>query len=137
MLARFILVTSIMMLGAFISFYYALLFGASEGEARTIAMSAIVMMQIFYIFSARSFSKPAIGKGFFSNKWIFVGVFLTFLFQLCAVYIPMMNSLFKTESIGLIGWLPVLATAGALLTLIELEKIVMKKYEKVKYTYRN
>ena len=128
MLARLVLVSSIMMLGAFISFYYAMLTGASEGEARTIAMSAIVIMQIFYIFSSRSFSKPAISKGFFSNRWIFVGAGLTFFFQLCAIYLPVMNSIFKTEPIALMGWMPILGAAGALFAIVELEKIVMRRF---------
>ena len=129
MFARLILVSSIMTMGAFISFYYAMITGATEGEARTITMTAIVVMQIFYIFSSRSFSRPAIGKGFFSNKWIFVGAGLTFMFQLCAVYLPVMNSIFKTEPIAMIGWLPIVAAASALFVVVELEKIVMRRFD--------
>ncbi len=128
MLARLAIVSSIMMLGAFISFYYALLAGASEGEARSVAMSAIVFMEIIYLFSSRWLNKAAIGKGFFSNKWIFIGAGLTLLLQICVIYLPVMNSLFKTEPIALIGWLPILAAAGTLFVIVELEKIVMRKF---------
>ena len=109
--------------GHFIAFYSALITGATEGEARTVAMSSIVMMEIIYIFSSRSITKSALGKGFFSNKWIFVGVGLTLLFQLGVIYLPMMNSLFKTEAISMIGWVPILAAAGALFVFVELEKM--------------
>ena len=128
MLARLVIVSSIMMLGAFIAFYYALLAGAGEGEARSIAMSAIVFMEIVYIFSSRSLNKAAIGKGFFSNKWVFAGAGLTLLLQMSVIYLPVMNSLFKTEPIALVGWLPILAAAGALFVIVELEKVVMRRF---------
>ena len=128
MLARLVIVSSIMMLGAFISFYYALLAGASEGEARSVAMSAIVFMEIIYLFSSRWLNKAAIGKGFFSNKWIFIGAGLTLLLQICVIYLPVMNSLFKTEPITLTGWLPILASMGTLFIIVELEKIVMRRF---------
>jgi len=126
MLARVVMVSSIMMLGAFISFYSVLNLGATEGEARTVAMTSIVMMEIIYIFSSRSFTKPALGKGFFSNKWIFVGAGVTLLLQMSVIYLPAVNALLKTEPISMMGWMPILAAAGALFAFVELEKIVMR-----------
>ena len=136
MLARVVMVSSIMMLGAFISFYSALNTGASEKEARTVAMSAIVMMEIIYIFSSRSFTKPALSKGFFSNKWIFAGAGLTLLLQLSVVYIPVVNSFFNTSPISMMGWMPILASAGALFAFVELEKIVMRKYNTYSHNHK-
>ena len=44
------------------------------------------------------------------------------------VYLPVVNSIFKTEPISMVGWIPILAAAGALFAFVELEKIVMRKY---------
>ncbi len=137
MLARVIMVSSIMMLGAFISFYSALNSGASEMEARTVAMTSIVMMEVIYIFSSRSFTIPALSKNFFSNRSIFIGAGLTILLQLGVVYIPVVNSLFKTAPISMEGWMPILAAAGALFTFVELEKIVMRKYNTYAHNHKH
>ncbi|MCK5039041.1 MAG: cation transporting ATPase C-terminal domain-containing protein, partial [Thermoplasmata archaeon] len=137
MLARVVMVSSIMMLGAFISFYSALNSGASEIEARTVAMTSIVMMEVIYIFSSRSFTIPALSKDFFSNRSIFVGAGLTILLQLSVVYIPVVNSLFKTAPISVAGWMPILAAAGALFAFVELEKIVMRKYNTYAHNHKH
>ncbi len=128
MFARVVMVSSIMMLGAFISFYSALNIGATEEEARTVAMTSIVMMEIIYIFSSRSLTKPALSRDFFTNKWIFVGAGLTLLLQLGVVYVPLISSFFKTQPISMVGWMPILSAALALFAFVELEKIVMRKY---------
>jgi Ca2+-transporting ATPase len=126
MLARLFVVSAIMTIGAFIAFYYSLSMGASEGEARTITVTAIVMMELAYLFSSRSFTRPAIGRGFLSNRWIFAGFGLTALFQLAVVYLPAMNALFKTEPMHALAWVVVLGTALALFVIIELEKVVVR-----------
>lgn len=127
-LIRLVLVASVMTIGSFIAFYYALDIGYSLESARTIVMTTIVLMELVCIFSSRSFVTPAISRNFFSNRWIFIGVGATLFLQACVIYLPFMNGLFNTVPITFLAWVPVILTTLALFFMVELEKVVMKHY---------
>jgi cation-transporting ATPase F len=127
-LVRLMLVASVMTIGSFIAFYYALELGYSLDAARTIVMTTIVMMELLCIFSSRSFTAPAISRNFFGNKWVFIGIGITMAMQLGVIYLPVMNTLFNTVPITPMAWVPVLLIGLALFAVVELEKVVMRHY---------
>jgi len=127
-LVRLMLVASVMTIGSFIAFYYALELGYSVDAARTIVMTTIVMMELFAIFASRSFTAPALSRGLFSNIWIFIGIGVTVCLQLCVIYLPAMNDMFATVPITPLAWVAVLLISLALFAMIELEKVVMRHY---------
>jgi Ca2+-transporting ATPase len=119
---RIILVSIIILAGAFGLFEYELAQGASLSEARTVAVNVIIFVQIFYLFNARSLTLSPFQLGFFSNPWAIGGSILMVLVQLLYTYAPFMNDLFGSAPISLALWLDVLIVGLVAYALIEIEK---------------
>jgi len=122
LLWRIVLVSVIILAGAFGLFEYELSRGASLAEARTVAVNVVVFVQILYLFNARSLTRSPFQLGFFSNPWAVGGAVLMALIQLLFTYLPFMNTLFSSAPIPLALWLDVLAVSLAAYILVELEK---------------
>ena len=98
---RMVLVSLIILVGAFGLFEYEILRGASLEEARTVAVNVIIFVSIFYLFNARSLTKSPMQLGFFSNPWAIGGAVLMVLIQLVYTYAPFMQSLFGSAPLPL------------------------------------
>ena len=88
------------------------------GEARTAALNLFVVVEAFYLFSCRSLTHSVWRIGFFSNRWIILGLSVQALAQLAITYLPVMNTLFGTAPIGLSVWLRVFAAIALLVTVV-------------------
>jgi Ca2+-transporting ATPase len=119
---RIILVSVIILAGAFGLFEYELAQGASLSEARTVAVNVIIFVEIFYLFNARSLTLSPFQLGFFSNPWAIGGAILMVLVQWVYTYVPFMNSLFGSAPISVALWLDVLVVGLVAYFLIEIEK---------------
>ena len=125
---RLLIVGFWMLVCAFGLFKYEIAFlGASEAEARTVAVNVFVMVELFYLFNCRSLTKSVFEVGFFSNPWVFAGAAAMVLLQLLFTYAPVMNVAFESAPIGVASWLRILA-AGFLVTLIVgVEKRIVRR----------
>lgn len=124
---RIVVVGAIMLLGSFGLFTAAIESGSSLPEARTIAVNAFVAMEIGYLFNCRSLHRSVVSVGFFSNKWLWVGVLTTIILQGAFTYAPFMNSIFDTAPLALSDWWPVLALGVAIYFIIGTIKWVDNK----------
>jgi Ca2+-transporting ATPase len=127
LLWRIVLVSVIILFGAFGLFEYELSRGASLAEARTVAVNVVIFVGIFYLFNARSLTRSPFQLGFFSNPWAVGGAVLMTLIQLIYTYVPFMNTLFSSAPISLALWLDVLAVGLAAYIIIEIEKWLRRK----------
>ena len=124
---RILLVSIIILAGAFGLFEYELARGASLAEARTVAVNVIIFVEIFYLFNARSLTRSPFQLGFLSNPWAVGGAVLMVLLQLLFTYLPLMNKLFSSAPIPPFLWLDVLAVGLVAYIVIEGEKWVRRK----------
>jgi magnesium-transporting ATPase (P-type) len=108
LIRRIVIVGAAMLLGTFAAFIAALQLGLAIDEARTIAVNALVAMEIAYLLTCRSLRGSLRSVGLFSNPWIWVGIGATTLLQLVLTYVPVMNAVFSTAPMGWIGWALVL-----------------------------
>ncbi|KXJ44135.1 MAG: carbonate dehydratase [Cycloclasticus sp. Phe_18] len=122
LLFRIVLVGFLLLSGAFGLFELALARGASEAQARTVAANLFVFGELFYLFNCRSLTLPLSTIGFFSNRWLLVGVTGMVFLQLLFTYSTVMNQLFHTEPIGLIEWAQILLVSFAIYFSVKLEK---------------
>jgi len=99
------LVGLLLLIGSFGLFEWALHRGASEAEARTIAINVFAIGQSFYLLNCRSLRLSMFRLGLFSNPWIWGGIASMIGAQLLITYVPVMNWLFHTAPIGLTEWL--------------------------------
>ena len=87
----------VMSVGTLVLYNYMLGTGADLTKAMTMAFTVFVMYQIFNVFNCRS-------DGGFSNKFFFVAVGASFLLQLGVIYLPFLQGIFRTTSLGPVEW---------------------------------
>ncbi len=124
---RILLVSAMILAGAFGLFEYELSRGASVAEARTVAVNVVIFVELFYLFNARSLTRSPFQLGFFSNRWMIGGAVLMILIQILFTYAPFMNAAFGSAPMPFFLWLDVLAVSLAAYGLIEVEKWLRRR----------
>ena len=119
---RILLVGLLLLIGGFGLFEWALYRGASEAEARTIAVNVFAVGQSFYLLNCRSLRFSMFRLGLFSNPWIWAGIAAMIAAQLLFTYLPVMNWLFHTAPIGWTDWLHIVLVGLVIYLVIGAEK---------------
>jgi cation-transporting P-type ATPase F len=126
---RIVLVGLLLLMGSFGLFEWSLYQGASEAEARTIAVNVFAVGQSFYLLNCRSLRYSMFQLGLFSNLWIWGGIAAMAVAQLLFTYSPLMNQLFHTAPIGLMDWLHILVVGVIIYLVIDAEKTFRRSRE--------
>ena len=108
---RILLVSGLLVAGAWFLFEWEVASGATLPEARTAAVNLFVVVETFYLFSCRSLTQSVWRIGFFGNRWLIAGVTVQALAQLAFTYLPGMNALFQSAPISASAWLRIVAIA--------------------------
>jgi magnesium-transporting ATPase (P-type) len=111
LIERIVLVSLLMLAGAYGVLLWEQQRTDSIEAARTAAVNVFVMVELFYLFNCRSLEHTMFHIGVFSNPWILWGVSAMVGLQLLLTYAPTMNRLFRTEPIDGAAWMLILATA--------------------------
>jgi Ca2+-transporting ATPase len=116
LLMRIALVSALALCACFGMFLWSLDAGLSEAQARTVAVHAMVGVEIFYLFNCRSLDKSFWSQGMFSNPWLNMGVLTTLLLQALFTYWEPMQKFFGTAPIP--AWPMAGILGGGIMTLI-------------------
>lgn len=128
---RVMFVSFILVVGTFGLFLWERQHDASIELARTVAVNTLVMFEIFYLFSARYLLAPSLTvKGLFGNRYALYAISLLIIFQLAFTYLSPMQTLFATTAIDLHAWLRIIVVASSVLFLVEIEKLLLRKYNR-------
>ncbi|MBS3935833.1 MAG: cation-transporting P-type ATPase [Sulfuritalea sp.] len=119
---RIALVGLMLLAGSYGLFEWALHRGASEAEARTIAVNVFAVGQSFYLLNCRSLRVSMFRLGLASNPWIWAGIAAMISVQLLFTYLPAMNWLFHTAPIGWMDWFHITLVGLAIYLVIGAEK---------------
>jgi magnesium-transporting ATPase (P-type) len=122
LLSRIVMVSAIMVVGAFGLFQYQVSQGSPVEVARTISVNAFVLVEMSYLFNCRTLTLWAGSVGWFTNRLLLLGVAIQVLLQLFFTYAPVMNTLFGSAPITLLQWSPVLGLALLSFVIVEVEK---------------
>jgi magnesium-transporting ATPase (P-type) len=131
------LVSVVMALTGFAVYYY---FGAPAvsgsvdelllTQAQSAAFISVVLVHVGFIVTARSITESAFTFNPFSNKWVLWGIAITIITNLMIVYLPFLNTLFRTAPFPVEWWgLIVFALLPGFLA-VELEKFIKKRLGK-------
>jgi calcium-translocating P-type ATPase len=109
------------------AFFWTKSYDVSYTLARTVAVNALVIGQIFYLLNSRyKFDSSLSPKAHFGNKFFSVGIIAVVLLQLLFTYAPPLQYLFDTEAIPLRVW-PWLVLGGVVFFLVvEAEKLIIR-----------
>ncbi|MBI2329392.1 MAG: HAD-IC family P-type ATPase [Chloroflexi bacterium] len=113
-------------LGTFLVFRWAEVRMNIE-EARTLAFCAIVAFEWLMAFSARSDEYTVFRLGVFRNRALIISIGLAVWLQIAVVYLPFLQTAFKTVPLTLNDWGIVVLAAGGLFALEEIRKALFPK----------
>lgn len=119
---RIILVSALLCITSFGLYEFELSLGASQAEARTVAVAMFVVGEAFYLLNCRSLQRSFLAVGFNSNPWIWVGIGVMMFLQLLFTYLPIMNSWFSSAPISAEAWVRVFGGGLLIFVLVGLEK---------------
>lgn len=122
LVGRILLVSSLLVAGAWWLFEWELAHGATLPEARTAALNLFVAVEAFYLFSCRSLTQSAWRIGLFTNRWLIVGVTTQAVAQLAITYLPAMNLVFQTAPLDAGTWLRIIGLACVISVAVAGEK---------------
>jgi Ca2+-transporting ATPase len=124
----------IFMQGAFIAFCSLLAFSLvyfveKEGieRARTASFIVLACSQLFHSFNCRSSRESIFTLGFLSNIKLVYATLVSFLLQMAVVYVPFLQTIFRTQPLGLFDWVMVLIISSFPLWAMELVKLYKRK----------
>jgi cation-transporting P-type ATPase F len=121
LIERIVMVSLLMLAGAYGIFLLELDRTGSLVAARTAAVNVFVMVELFYLFNCRSLEHSLFHVGLFSNPWIWRGVAVMTALQLLLTYTPAMNRLFHTAPIDGSSWGLILTAAVTIYIVVEAE----------------
>jgi magnesium-transporting ATPase (P-type) len=101
--------------------------GASDQLARTVAVNAITIGQVFYLLNSRFLLDSSLSlKAHLGNKYLPLGIGAVVVLQLLFTYAPPLQYLFGNEAIPLWVW-PWLFIGGLVFFLVvEAEKLIIR-----------
>ena len=124
---RIVLVSLLFLGGIFASFQWALQAGLGEAAARTLAVNTLVAMEVFYLFAVRYLDNPSLTlRGALGTPAVWVVIGLIVLLQWLFTFLPFMQTLFGTASLGIPALLMAPAAGVLVLLVLELEKRVRR-----------
>ncbi len=129
MLWRIGFVTLLMVLASFGLFLWEQNRGASIETARTVAVNALVVAEMFYLFNCRSLQGSILNRqGLLGNRLALQAVGVLFVVQLGFTYLPTLQALFATAPIDVAAWLRIGAAGLLLLLIVEAEKFLLGRW---------
>ena len=126
---RVFLVSVLFLLGIFGLHEWALRQGLSVGSARTVAVNALVCMEVFYLFSVRYLTAGSFTvQGVRGTPRVLAAVGVVVVLQLLFTYTPVLQALFGSEPLPL-AVLPAVVGAGvAVFVVLEVEKWMLRRW---------
>ncbi|MBS4021526.1 MAG: HAD-IC family P-type ATPase [Dethiobacter sp.] len=126
MAVRLLFVGLIMLAGTVFTFLWQLRGGASLEQARTVALTTMVMFQMFHVFNSRSELLSVFRIPVLSNKFLFYSVIAAFTAHLAVIYTSPLQMVFRTTPLALIHWVVMAGTASTVIIWEEIRKAYMR-----------
>jgi magnesium-transporting ATPase (P-type) len=129
---RLLMVSMLMMAGALGLFLWELHRGASLANARTMAVSTVVVIEMFYLVNSRYIFQSVLSRdGLFGNRWVVAVILICAILQLAFVHTVPLQQVFGSTHLTLGEWAKV-CLAGALFFIVaELEKALIRAFANV------
>ena len=119
---RIALVGVLLLIGSFGLFRWELSQGHSVDIARTAAVNMFVFGEIFYLFNCRSLESSLWQIGWFSNRWLWIGVVVMIGLQLLFTYGTWMNISFQSAPLDRLDWALIIGWSFIIYAIVGFEK---------------
>ena len=102
--------------------------GQSLEFARTVAVNALVVGEIFYLFNMRSFHASVLNReGITGNRYVLLAIGVLLIAQMLFIYAPFLQTLFGTAALDVDAWLRILGFGVFVLLVVEGEKALARR----------
>jgi magnesium-transporting ATPase (P-type) len=131
LLWRILFVSGLMVAGSLGFFLWEQARGESIETARTVAVNALVMGEIFYLFNCRYLRAPSYGlRTFIDSRPVLVTIASVVALQALFTYVPFMQRLFGTVALDTPEWWRILLFGALLFGAVEIEKTALRRWTK-------
>ncbi len=125
---RVLMVSTLMMIGALGLFLWELHDGTSIETARTMAVNAVVIAEMFYLLNSRFILESVISiKGLLGNRYVLVSIAACIPLQIAYTHVPVMQHIFGSAHLSPSEWGKALAAGLLVFCVAELEKFVIRR----------
>jgi Ca2+-transporting ATPase len=97
---------------------------------QTMVFTVLTLAQLGHVFAIRSDNEFIYRKGIFSNLPLLISVAFTFLLQMCVIYLPLANKIFKTQPLSFKELLICVVISAVVFHAVEFEKWIKRKFRK-------
>ncbi len=109
------------------AFFWAKSQDASDDLARTLAVNALVIGQVFYLLNSRYKLDSSLSlRAHLGNSYLPLGIGAVVVLQLLFTYAPPLQALFHTESMPLRYWPPLFVGGFLFFLVVEAEKFILR-----------
>ena len=98
-------------------------------KGQTMAVTTVIMFQVFYVLNCRSLKGSLLSIGLWSNMTVFIGIAALLLLQLGFIYLPFMNAIFGSLPLSAKDLLVATAVGMIILPVISVEKMLRNRLE--------
>ncbi|HEY0664481.1 MAG TPA: cation-transporting P-type ATPase [Gallionella sp.] len=128
MVWRIAFVSALLTVGVVALFMWVMAQGGSLEVARTVAVNALVMGEIVYLFNCRYLLAPVRSwQDFTGNRYVLLSIGALLLFQAGFTYLPFMQRLFGVVALDARAWGLIAAFGVLLFAVIEIEKLLISR----------
>jgi Ca2+-transporting ATPase len=89
---------------------------------QTIVFTVLCLAQMWHVLAIRSDRESLFAQGIFSNKLLLGAVLLTFILQMCTIYVPVLNTFFNTQPLTWDELLLAIGVSSIVFIAVEVEK---------------
>lgn len=135
---RVLMVSVLMMAAALGLFLLELAGGASLETARTMAVSAVVVAEMFYLLNSRHIVNTALSReGLLGNRHALVAIASCAVLQIAFVHAGWLQAVFGTTDLSVAEWGRVILAAALVFVVAEIEKAVVRGWRRRPASARN
>jgi magnesium-transporting ATPase (P-type) len=125
---RVLMVSVLMMTGALGLFLWELDAGTSVETARTMAVNAVVVAEMFYLVNSRFILSPVVSvDGLIGNRYVLLAIAACIPLQAAFTHLPAMQAIFGSTDLSVQEWGKVVAAGLLVFCVAELEKSVIRR----------
>ena len=126
---RVVMVT-VLMAGASLGlFLWELAHGADLETARTMAVSAVVVVEMFYLYNSRYIDRGVLSReGLLGNPKVPMAIAACLLLQLAYVHLPWLQGVFGSTDLSPGEWLRVVLAGACVFAVAEAEKALQRRF---------
>lgn len=89
---------------------------------QTIVFTVLCLAQMWHVLAIRSERESLFTQGVFTNKLLLGAVLLTFVLQMCTIYVPVLNTFFNTQPLTWDELLLAIGISSLVFVAVEVEK---------------